>query len=192
MELFYRRRMRGHIDGIIYVKSGPAKGWWIIDWKTTSDAKLKGKIVPSISYEEQQKTYVVLTRLKLKLPVRGYALVYVSRSDPFSNMKSVVKVMDSKERASWLRVMKRRLKQHRDFLTAGSTTALTETIAQNRMCQSMAHHNEMHEYEGCKYKDVCLNGDKRLARFVREESKDIKLPLIRTAPKSVRDQFKLE
>ena len=72
--------IQGHIDGIFKDSKG---NYWIVDFKTTSIAGVKGKLRnPGDGYIRQIRAYAVLLRKQYKVKVKGVMLVFIPRDNP--------------------------------------------------------------------------------------------------------------
>lgn len=133
----------GHCDGVYFDK----RHKWALEFKTIDSSKLNAEFRPYDHNIFQAKTYVVLFRRLLQLPIDGFVIAYFSRSDPrhYKAFKTLVKD-DSffDELLEEKKVINRALK----------TGDVTELV-QLKHCSIIE--DAIGAYSSCPYRVICFN-----------------------------------
>lgn len=163
----------GHIDCVLKVKDREGKVWYVVvDLKSTSAAALpKKKKDPGDNYLAQIQTYTLVLK-ELGLPIKGWALVFFTRDNPFK-----FEVVSGTE----IRISKKELKLwgklHREALNA---TSLKEVLlfAEHRICRSREDVEK--KMGSCPHAVKCIHGDAECKKHVKADFKQMagKLPVI--------------
>lgn len=100
----------GHIDAIFKDSKGR---WWIIDFKTSSLKKLKGKKgSPGDAYILQIETYAYALWKQYGIKVKGVALPFIARDDP-KEIEIYVREVDDKRLTTIGKRIARDVKRHK-------------------------------------------------------------------------------
>lgn len=180
------RAWRGHIDGVYQDSNGD---FWIIDYKTTSEAKIvKGKIEVAVTYRAQQERYVVFVEQKYQVKVKGWALIYASRDNIYTKNHIITEVISTAKKEALLKQAILESNLHKKMWKIASVADL-DPFVEHKLCGSVQDHNKNFPWEACPFKDKCFDEGKRL-RALKATIRDSKfLPLIGQMPDTIRHEL---
>ena len=138
--------LTGHTDGLTRWKKD-SDDLLVFDIKTIGVERLQNDDLPYWHNIEQVNAYAVLLRRLLKLPIKGFALVYVTRDDP-----RVFRIIKTKKISEDM--LDANLNR---FLIAEEAlkTRKFKEARKNRLCKTEADL----EHNRCRLKSVCGNTD---------------------------------
>lgn len=148
---------RGFIDGIWKIPKEFGGGYWIIDYKTTSMAKLDRNEYPEKKHMYQLPIYAYILKKKYGLDIKGFSLIYVPRDNPNA-------FYEHREDWSgkWDKWSKKVIKENVNrqiAMDADLETGDYELSIEHKPCKSERDfHNKMSNgFDECPMLDVCFS-----------------------------------
>ena len=153
------KHLSGHTDGL-YKSRG--NRWWVIDYKTSSmkvlDAHGVAPVLPYSGNKFQITSYVPLIERQFGIKVSGWALIYLSRDNPFK-FRVISEPMT--EAAKEARMLKLELfdTQYDRVLHASNAVGpkVVAWLVETKFCKSLEHYSRsMRGYNPCPLEAVCF------------------------------------
>lgn len=147
--------LTGHIDCIVMTKAGVIIG----DYKTSSKSAIDSGKLPKKAHLHQVPTYALAFEQQYKMIVLGFALLYLSRDNPFKFYEHYEDWSDK-----WRDYAQRNFNKQRKRFRLGVKAFRKQDIAiavRKKPCKDRDYYEEhMDFYESCPMLGVCFKPNK--------------------------------
>jgi len=177
----FKKTVRGHTDGLFLYEGE----YWVGDYKTASVVKCdkykeevvdgKEPSLPLRGNREQIRSYVVLLEREYKIKIRGWALLYLARDNPFKHNVVCIEEFDDDLRAEYRKLMSLYDKQYDAMLDVDNSHTGLDFLIETKPCKCDADYQELFasDFKECPLYSVCFDEHKLIKKLG---------PLVRRSP----------